>query len=59
MRKLHDEFQELRKRYWEWHRCATGYFAATSEQIRAKDIQKYVEEQEAHHKQDNFRISEF
>ncbi|MBQ7524228.1 MAG: transposase [Alphaproteobacteria bacterium] len=38
---------------------AREYFVATFGQISAKRVQKYIEEQEAHHKQDNFRISEF
>lgn len=57
-RKLQKEFQKLRKRYWGQHLWARGHFVATSGQISAKEVQKYIEEQEAHHKQDNFRISE-
>ena len=58
-RKLQGEFPELRKRYRGQHLWARGYFVATSGQISAKDVQKYIEGQEAHHKQDNFKISEF
>ena len=58
-RKLQCEFQELKKRYWGQHLWARGYFVATSGQINVKDVQQYIEEQEAHHKQDNFKISEF
>ena len=36
-----------------------GIFVATPRQISAKEIQKYIEEQEAHHKQDDFSVSEF
>ncbi|MBR1480168.1 MAG: hypothetical protein IJ599_04765 [Alphaproteobacteria bacterium] len=34
---------------------ARGYFVATSGQISAKKVQKYIGAQETHHKQDNFR----
>ena len=44
-RKLQSEFQELRKRYWEQHLWARGYFVVTSGQISAKDVQKYIDEQ--------------
>ena len=58
-RKLQCEFQELKKRYWGQHLWARGYFVATSGQIRIKEVQKYIEEQEEHHKQNSFKISEF
>ena len=63
-RKLQCEFQELKKRYWGQHLWAQGYFVATSGQIRikqisTKEVQKYIEEQEEHHKKDTFKISEF
>ena len=58
-RKLRGEFQELKKRYWGQHLWARGYFVATSGQISIKEVQKYIEEQEEHHKQNSFKISEF
>ena len=58
-RKLQCEFQELKKRYWGQHLWARGYFVATSGQISIKEMQKYIEEQEEHHKKDTFTISEF
>ncbi|MBQ7524065.1 MAG: transposase [Alphaproteobacteria bacterium] len=36
-----------------------GYFIVTFGHISAKEIQKYIDEQDSHHKRDNFRISEF
>ena len=57
--KLQCEFQELNKRYWGQHLWAREYFVATSGQISIKEVQKYIEEQEEHHKKDTFKISEF
>ncbi|MBR1479756.1 MAG: transposase [Alphaproteobacteria bacterium] len=58
-RKLREEFQELRKRDWGQHLRVRGYFVATTGQISSKDVQKYTEGQEAHHKHNNFKVSEF
>lgn len=58
-RKLLMEFEHLRKRYWGQHLWSRGYYAVTVGNVNQEDIQKYLENQEMHHKQDNFRISEF
>jgi putative transposase len=58
-RKLQQEFESLRKRYWGQHLWARGYFAVTVGNVNTEDVQKYIEEQETHHKTDDFRISEF
>jgi putative transposase len=58
-RKLLMEFEHLKKRYWGQHLWARGYFAVTVGNVNAEDIQKYIENQEQHHRDDNFRISEF
>jgi putative transposase len=58
-RKLQQEFEVLRKRYWGQHLWARGYFAVTVGNVNSENIQKYIEEQEVHHKSDDFRISEF
>ena len=58
-RKLLMEFEQLRKKYWGQHFWARGYFAVTVGNVNTADVQKYLEEQEAHHKHDNFKISEF
>ena len=53
------EFELLRKRYWGQHLWARGYFAVTVGNVNTEDIQRYIEEQEEHHKKEDFRISEF
>ena len=58
-RKLLLEFEHLRKRYWGQHLWARGYFAVTVGNVNAEDVQKYIEQQEEHHKKDDFKISEF
>ena len=58
-RKLLQEFKVLHKRYWGQHLWARGYFAVTVGNVNTSDVQKYIEEQESHHKKDNFAISEF
>ncbi len=58
-RKLLQEYESLRKKYWGQHFWARGYFAVTVGNVNAEEIQKYIEEQEIHHKQNDFKISEF
>ena len=58
-RKLQQEYAQLRKRYWGQHMWARGYFSVTTGSINEQDVQKYIEEQEIHHKIDDFKISEF
>ena len=58
-RKLLQEFEHLRKRYWGQHLWARGYFAVTVGNVNSDEVQKYIEDQEEHHKKDDFRISEF
>ena len=58
-RKLLQEFDLLRKRYWGQHLWARGYFVVSVGNVNANEVQKYIEEQEAHHKKDDFKISEF
>ena len=58
-RKLQQEFEQLKKKYWGQHLWARGYFVVTVGNVNAEDIQKYIENQEIHHKVDNFKISEF
>ncbi|MEN8237340.1 MAG: IS200/IS605 family transposase [Pseudomonadota bacterium] len=57
-RKLLSEFEHLRKRYWGQHLWARGYFAVTVGNVNTEDVQKYIEQQEEHHKKDDFKISE-
>lgn len=58
-RKLQQEFELLRKKYWGQHLWARGYFVVTVGNVNAEDVQKYIENQEIHHKDNNFKISEF
>ena len=58
-RKLQQEYPHVRKRYWGQHMWARGYFSVTTGSINEQDVQRYIEEQEVHHKVDDFKISEF
>ena len=58
-RKLLQEFDALKKRYWGQHLWARGCFAVTVGNVNSKDVQRYIEQQEEHHKKDDFKISEF
>ena len=58
-RKLQQEFEKLKKRYWGQHMWSRGYFAVTTGALNSEDVQRYIERQEEHHEVDNFRISEF
>jgi putative transposase len=58
-RKLQQEFELLRKKYWGQHLWARGYFVVTVGNVNTEDVQKYIEEQEVHHKDNSFKISEF
>ena len=58
-RKLQIEFSHLKKRYWGQHLWARGFFVVTVGNVNSEDIQRYIEQQEEHHKQDNFKISEY
>jgi putative transposase len=56
-RKIMMEFENLRKRYRGKHIWARGYFAVTVGNLNEKQVQEYIENQEVHHKQDNFSIT--
>jgi putative transposase len=58
-RKLLQEFELLRKCYWGQHLWARGYFVVTVGNVNSNEVQRYIEEQEMHHKRDDFKISEF
>ena len=36
---------------------ARGYFAVTVGNVNTEDVQRYIEQQEEHHKKDDFKIS--
>lgn len=44
-RRLQDEFEELRKRYWGQHLWARGYFCATVGAVDEDTIKRYIESQ--------------
>ena len=50
-RKLLEEFDALKKkRYWGQYLWARGYFAVTVGNVNSEDVQRYIEQQEEHHK---------
>ena len=49
----------LKKRYWGQHLWARGYFGVTVGNVNSEEVQRYIENQEEHHRDDNFSISEF
>ena len=38
---------------------ARGYFVVSVGNVNANEVQKYIEDQESHHKKDDFKISAF
>ena len=56
-RKILQEFEHLRKRYWGQHLWARGCFAVTVGDVNEKMIAEYIENQDTEQKNDNFRIS--
>ena len=58
-RKLLQEFEVLQKKYWGQHLWGRVYFTVTAGNVNTEDVQRYIEQQEEHHKKDDFRISEF
>ena len=58
-RKLQMEFEHIKKRYWGQHFWARGYYAVTVGNVNSEEVQRYIENQEMHHKNDNFKISEY
>ena len=58
-RKLLQEFDVLKKRYWGQHLWARGYFVVTVGNVNTEDVQRYIEQQEDHYRKDDFKISEF
>ncbi len=53
------EFEHIRRRYWGQHVWARGYFAVTVGNVNEQEIQKYIENQAEHHREDNFQISAY
>ena len=56
-RRLQDEFEELRKRYWGQHLWARGYFCATVGAVDEATIQRYIENQQWNDDDQGFKIT--
>jgi putative transposase len=56
-RRLQDEFEELRKRYWGQHLWARGYFCATVGAVDEQTIKKYIESQQWDDDAEGFKIT--
>ena len=54
-RKIQQEFQELRKRYWGQHLWSTGYFCRSVGTVTRDVIKDYIENQIDEH-DENFKI---
>ena len=57
-RKLLQEFEQLKKRYWRQHVWSRGYFAVTVGNLNDKQVQEYIENQSLHNKEDDFSVSD-
>ena len=55
-RKLQMEFPQLGKRYWGKHMWGRGYFCASSGNVTDEMIKAYIEGQELHHKDSDFKV---
>ena len=56
-RKLQEEFDELRKRYWGQHLWARGYFCATVGAVDEDTIKRYIENQQWNDDEQGFKIT--
>ena len=56
-RRLQDEFEELRKRYWGQHLWARGYFCATVGAVDEETIKRYIENQKWDEDEEGFKIT--
>ena len=56
-RRLQDEFEELRKRYWGQHLWARGYFCATVGAVDEETIKRYIENQKDDDDGEAFKIT--
>ena len=56
-RKIQQEFNEIRKKFWGQHLWARGYFAASSGNVTDEVIKAYIEQQDLE-QEDNFRVTD-
>ena len=57
-RKLLQEFEQLKKRYWGQHVWSREYFAVTVGNLNDNQVQEYIENQSLHNKEDDFSVSD-
>ena len=55
-RRLQMEFPQLGKRYWGKHMWGRGYFCASVGNVTEDIIKAYIEGQELHHQDQDFKI---
>lgn len=59
-RKIQQEFEDIRKRYWGQHIWARGYFVATAGNVTDEMVREYIRSHgEMESKDDEFKISGF
>ena len=56
-RKILTRFEEMRKQYWGRHFWGRGYFVATTGNVTAETVQKYIENQDLQEKDENFKLA--
>jgi putative transposase len=56
-RKLQEEFPEPRKRYWQQHLRARGYFCATVGAVGPETLRRYIEHQKWDEHDQGFKIT--
>ena len=56
-RRLQEEFEDLRKRYWGQHLWARGYFCASVGTVDEKTIREYIENQRWDDDVEKFKIT--
>ena len=56
-RRLQEEFEELRKRYWGQHLWGRGYFCATVGAVDEETIKRYIESQRWDEEEEGFKIT--
>ena len=55
-RKLQQEFEELRRRYWGQHLWARGYFCASSGTVTDEMIKAYLEGHQGRQSSEDFKV---
>ncbi|MGZ7073408.1 MAG: IS200/IS605 family transposase [Candidatus Angelobacter sp.] len=56
-RRLQEEFEDLRKRYWGQHLWGRGYFCATVGAVDEETIKRYIESQRWDEEEEGFKIT--